>query len=166
MLLEEFNRPRYEVPEVLYHMDKGFPDNIDMPRGFSPVMNLTYSNHAKEEAQKDIYGKINLPHRVDVRKAQTVEIGVRGNTVSKLVLRFSYDETRDIVMVILPDRGYVKTVWMNEKSDQHKTTNLSRYADPKAPRPQQPELAQQRPQERRLSQQEWRDKQQQMQRRH
>lgn len=160
MLLNEFNTPRMEIPEVLYHKDKGFPDDIEMPRGFTPVMDVTYSSHAKEEATKDIYGKIGLPHRIDVRKAQTVEIGVRGNVVSKLVLRFSYDDTRDIVMVLLPDRGFVKTVWLNEKSDQHKMTNLSRYADPKAPRPMKPEAVQPRqPQERRLSQQEWRDKQ-------
>lgn len=161
MLLEHFNRPQMEIPEILYHMDKGFPDDIELPRGFNPIMNLTYSSHAKEEAQKDIYGHIGLPRRIDVRKGKTIEIGVRGRVVSKMVLRFSYNDTQDITMVILPDRGFVKTVWLNDKSDQHTSLNLGRYADPKAPRPMKPEAVQARPMERRPTQQQYFDKQRQ-----
>lgn len=134
MLLEQATDWKRTTPqngEVLYHKDKGFPDNIDMPRGFNPVVNLNYGGHAKMEALKDKYGQMHLPHRVDVRKGETIEIGVTGRTVTKLVLRFSYDAEKDIIIVLMPESSFVKTVWFNLKSDQHKTLDLSRYADPK-----------------------------------
>lgn len=129
MLLEDTDRPN----ETLFHKDIGFPDNINMPDGFHPVMNLTYSEHAKKAATDDRYGEMHLPHRVDIRKAETVEIGVVGRTVTKLVLRFSYSRERglDIIMVIKPESGFVKTVWFNETKDQHKTLDRSKYMNPK-----------------------------------
>lgn len=133
MLIEDLRRPNghfNNTKEVLYHKDIGFPDDINLPRGFSPVMDLQYSAHANEEALKDRYGEIRLPHRIDVRKGTTIEIGVTNKTVTKMVIRFSYDETLDIVLVIIPDRAFVKTVWFNKKTDTHKSLDHSKYADP------------------------------------
>ena len=137
MLLEQL-RPQANPDELLYHKDIGFPDDINMPRGFSPVMSLRYMRHAQEEAQKDIHGQIQLPHRMDVRDGQTIEIAVVNKTVTKMLIRFDYDKTRDITMVIQPQDGFVRTVWFNEKTDQHKSLNRAKYADPKRPdyRPQ------------------------------
>lgn len=153
MLLE--NIRRLDTDEVLYHKDIGFPDNINLPRGFNPVVTLRYSSHAVEEASKDAYGQIRLPQRIDVRKGQTIEIGVTSNTVTKMVIRFPYNDTLDITMVILPSSGFVKTVWFNEKSDQHKSLNRAKYADPKRPdyrpgRPAMPPKTQQEYQQSRM----------------
>ncbi len=136
MLLEQINPIQSE--ELLYHKDIGFPDDINLPRGFSPVMSLRYSRHAQEEAQKDVHGQIQLPPRMDVRDGQTIEIAVLNKTVTKMVIRFDYDKTRDITMVIQPQDGFVRTVWFNEKTDQHHSLNKAKYADPKRPdyRPQ------------------------------
>ncbi len=117
--------------ELLYHEEIGFPDDIDMPRGFNPVVNLNYGSHAREEAMVDRYGKIRLPHRIDVRKGKIFEIGVTKNVVTKMVIRFTYDETRDIIIVLMPSSGFVKTVWFNLKTDTHKTLDRSKYAVPK-----------------------------------
>ncbi len=136
MLLEDIRRQNGNYSnqsEVLYHKDIGFPDDIHLPRGFSPVMNLRYGTHAQKAAQDDRYGKMNLPHRIDVRTGETIEIGVVNKTVTKMVIRFSYDDKLDMVMVIMPESSFVKTVWFNEKTDKHHTLNRSRYADPKRP---------------------------------
>lgn len=138
MLLEDIKRHQPNPDELLYHKDIGFPDDISLPRGFSPVMDLRYSRHAQDEAQKDIYGNITLPPRMDVRKGQTIEIAVSNKVVTKMVIRFPHDDTRDITMVIQPQDGFVRTVWFNEKTDQHTSLNKAKYADPKRPdyRPQ------------------------------
>ena len=134
MLLEDFHyttrRTQPQNGEVLYHKDIGFPDDIRLPQGFNPVMRLSYGSHARREAMEDKYGHIRLPHRIDLRKGQTIEIGVTGKMVTKMVVRFSYDETRDIVLVIIPKTGFVKTVWFNLKTDQHKTLDHTKYAKP------------------------------------
>jgi len=132
MLLEHFAKyaASQRDPETLYHKDVGFPDDLDMPRGFRPVLNLKFGPHASEEALSDKYGEIRLPHRVDIRKGDIFEIGVRGKVVSKLAVRFSYDDTKDIVLIINPADGFVRTVWFNKKSDAHKSLDTSKYAKP------------------------------------
>lgn len=136
MLLEHFqqyNSQRPQAPrpaETLYHKEIGFPEDMNMPPGFNPVMSLRYGPHANEQALEDKYGKISLPHRVDVRKGDIFEIGTRGNTVTKIGARFSYDETRDIILIINANDGSVRTVWFNLKSDKHRTLDRSKYADP------------------------------------
>jgi hypothetical protein len=133
MLLEEL-RPqiRYDrSAEILYHREKGFPEDVRLPRGFSPVIRLRYGSHARQESLADRYGNIKLPETIDVRKGDIFEIGVIGNVVSKMAVRFPYNDKLDMVLVIQPSDGFVRTVWANEKGDTHKTLNLSKYADPK-----------------------------------
>lgn len=130
MLLEDI-RPQVKQEETLYHKDIGFPDNLTMPRGFNPVVRLRYGGHSRQAAFEDRYGILKLPSEVDLRKGETVEVGTVGNVVTKLVMRFPHDDKIDLVMVIQPADGFVRTVWANEKNDQHKTLNRSKYADPK-----------------------------------
>lgn len=127
--------------ETLYHKEIGFPEDINMPPGFSPVVDLKYGSHAREEAMADKYGQMKLPHRVDVRKGEIFEVGVVNNTVTKLVARFSYDQTRDIIIVISTRDGFVRTVWFNLKSDQHKTLDRSKYARPQTQGARKPQQA-------------------------
>lgn len=132
MLLEDI-RPdvvRDRSAERLYHKDIGFPDDVNLPRGFSPVVHLRYGGHAREESLVDKYGKLELPRAIDVRKVELFEIGVTGNVVTKMAVRLSYDEKKDLVIVFKPSDGFVKTVWANLKTDQHKTLNRAKYIDP------------------------------------
>lgn len=117
--------------ERLYHRDVGFPDNVNLPRGFTPVIRLNYGGHAREEAMADRYGQIDLPHTIDIRKGDIFEIGVTGNTVTKIAVRMPYNDKLDITLVINTKDGFVRTVWANDKNDQHKTLNRAKYADPK-----------------------------------
>ena len=135
MLLEHFRdfsnsqRPPH-AQETLYHKDVGFPNDLDMPRGFTPVMNLKYGGHAKEQALEDKYGAIQLPQRIDLRKGEIFEIGVKGKVVTKLGIRFKYDDSRDIIIIVNPADGFVRTVWFNVAGDKHKTLDTSKYTKP------------------------------------
>lgn len=138
MLLEDL-RPQIKQErdaEVLYHREKGFPEDLNLPRGFSPTIRLRYGGHSREEAMADRYGKLKLPAIVDVRKGDIFEIGVVGDTVTKMAVRFPYDDKIDLVIVLQPADGFVRTVWANTKGDTHKSLNLSKYADPKGRNPQ------------------------------
>ena len=56
-----------------------------------------------------------------------IEVEIKNSNLYKMVLRKSYNDTCDITIVIQVDSLNVKTVWLNEKSDSHKTLNKSRY---------------------------------------
>lgn len=134
MLLEDL-RPRNRqdnAAERLYHREKGFPDDVKLPRGFSPLVRLRYGSHSRQEAMADRYGKLRLPEAIDIRKGDIFEIGVTGNTVTKMAVRMPYNDKIDLVIVFMPADGFVKTVWANAKGDTHKTLNLARYANPKS----------------------------------
>lgn len=130
MLLEDI-RPHSNSAERLYHKDIGFPTDASLPRGFSPVVRLNYGGHARQEAMTDRYGDLRLPDVIDIRKGDLFEVGVTGNTVTKMAVRMPYNDKIDLVIVFMPERGFVKTVWANEKNDQHRTLNRARYIDPK-----------------------------------
>ena len=121
----------------LYHKDIGFPENLELPRGFTPVMDLRYSQHAIDASRDDQYGAMRLPRRIDVRKGEMIEIEVTGRLITKMVVRFSYNEELDIVMVVNPSDGFVRTVWFNKKTDKHATLNRAKYATPEPVQPQQ-----------------------------
>ena len=133
MLLEDLRRHDNSA-ERLYHEDIGFPTNASLPPGFSPVIRLRYGGHARQEAMIDRYGDLKLPDVIDIRKGDLFEVGVTGNTVTKMAVRMPYDDRIDLIIVFKPRDGFVKTVWANEKNDKHRTLNRSRYIDPKRER--------------------------------
>ena len=133
MLLEDLRRHDNSA-ERLYHKDFGFPTNASLPPGFSPVIRLRYGGHARQEAMIDRYGDLKLPDVIDIRKGDLFEVGVTGNTVTKMAVRMPYDDRIDLIIVFKPRDGFVKTVWANEKNDKHRTLNRSRYIDPKRER--------------------------------
>lgn len=123
-------KPRYG-DEILYHTEIGFPRNFQPPTG---THKLQYSRHALEATLDDRYGQIPVLNQINVDRLQLVELGVQDRKVSKLVYRGQLDQERDMVVVVIPKPNnqpwFVKTVWINLKSDAHKTLNRSRYTDP------------------------------------
>lgn len=123
-------RPRYG-DEVLYHREIGFPRNFTPPSG---VYELEYSRHALDASLDDRYGKMPVLQRLNVDRLQIVELGVQDGRVSKLVYRGHLDEDRDMVVVVIPkprgQKWFVKTVWINLRSDAHKTLDHRKYAKP------------------------------------
>ena len=114
----------------LYHKDIGFP-SVNLPEGIYELKK--YSNHAMRAAKDDRYGEAKkLPSHVDMSQADLVEIEVNNNKVIKAVVRTHYDDKLDLIIVFMPQthNNFVKTVWFNEKVDQHRTLNRSAYNIP------------------------------------
>ena len=49
--------------------------------------------------------------------------------VAKVVVRAELDDVNDVVLVLIPGprEWRVKTVWLNNRTDSHKTLDRSRY---------------------------------------
>jgi hypothetical protein len=110
----------------LYHKEIGFPKKMK----FKKVENLHPSAHALREANLDRYGRIEIPNEFDPTTWDVIEIEVENGALNKVVARKSLDETRDVVIVFLPLTRLIKTVWVNEKNDLHKTLDKSAYSKP------------------------------------
>jgi hypothetical protein len=112
----------------LYHVE------VFMPKKFSKPCfagRLRYTHHAQQEANSDKYGTIALIEFFDPAMAQLIEsevevFGSGAFRVVKQLWRMPLDAERDLVMAIKND-GTVKTVWVNLRSDKHRTLNRSRY---------------------------------------
>ena len=111
----------------LYHSELGFPTNIELPKG---IFNLNYSHHAQTASYDDRYGQMSLPTTLDVNDAQLIEIEVEDNEVVKGVYRTSYNTDLDLIIVMIPQRSFVKTVWFNKTTDTHKTLQAWKYKRP------------------------------------
>lgn len=110
----------------LYHKDIGFPKKMK----FKEVTGLLPSAHALREASSDRYGKIIIPTSFEPSTWEVIEIETVGGALHKIVARKSYNETLDIVMVFNPRDKIIRTVWINEKNDLHKTLDKSAYTTP------------------------------------
>lgn len=112
---------------MLYHKNIGFPSSI---RVDIYLYSLKYGNHARYESLRDRYGIIKLPLYIDLRLVEIIEIETFDNTnIDKFVCRMSYNNDCDITVVFKSD-GFVKTVWLNKKTDIHKTLDRTRYDVP------------------------------------
>lgn len=114
----------------LYHKDIGFP------RGFKGAVGRVHcmpTMHAMQAAKTDRYGDIKLPNVLNTNNAECIEAHIEDTEVLKLVYRVAYDDLKDLVLAVIPKNGrfIIKTVWLNLKSDTHKTLNRGRYAVPK-----------------------------------
>lgn len=111
----------------LFHKEVHLP-----PLLTAPVFEgrLRYSAHARAEAASDRYGHIELPEVFSAAGAELIEVEAMLQDdrpkVVKQLWRMPLDATRDIVFSVMPD-GLVKTVWVNLKTDKHRTLNRDRY---------------------------------------
>lgn len=113
----------------LYHKEIGLPPIVKnlINRQFK----LCYSPHAKHACINDRYGIINKPpfnlilNENNIIEAELNELG----GIVKIVVRLPYDVRFDIALAIIPDFdiAIVKTVWLNEKNDGHKTLDKNNY---------------------------------------
>lgn len=110
---------------MIYHKDVYIPPAL---RGYQFSALLKYSRHAIQESINDERGEIKLPKIIDSRDATLVEIEVNEGKVTKTLFRLSYSDEHDLCLVIIPENRVVKTVWLNNKDDHHKTLDRSKYA--------------------------------------
>lgn len=110
----------------LFHKDIGLPIS---PNRIIFHAQLKYSNHALKAAQNDRYGKINLPETLNTKldNVTLIELETKNGKPFKGVYRMPYNDKHDIVIVLLYETRLVKTVWLNSKTDAHKTLDVSKY---------------------------------------
>ncbi len=115
---------------MLYHNTMGIPFELNLPE----TLDLHYSKHARRAAENDRYGQIRLKPSLQVANAEVVEIEVCDRTGEpiKVLLRKPYSEDLDICLAIALDSAmdgafFVKTVWLNESTDNHQTLRRGAY---------------------------------------
>ena len=115
----------------LYHTEVFMPEYIigQLP---TKVIGVTYSKHAVNASQTDRYGEFALPSRVNLAGGRLIEAETNAEKkVIKWVLRFSLNDAKDIIIVMNPEQPYnwfCRTVWLNLKSDCHRTLDKEKYA--------------------------------------
>lgn len=93
------------------------------------TVGLEYSRHAVLRANERNFalagGSVLLP------AGSIVEIEREGNRTTKLVVRVSSTPVYDLVLVLAPKAPglfFVKTAWLNKKTDKHATLRLDRLS--------------------------------------
>ncbi len=115
------------MPYTTYMRDGTYHRDVHLPFSLSWAAMLNYSRHARREASRDRYGALSLPATLSTNDAEVIEVEVKNGKPYKAVLRTAHDSKRDIVLVVLLDRAFVKTVWCNLRSDAHNTLDTSKY---------------------------------------
>lgn len=113
---------------MLYHKDVYIPEDIKYKlNALSPVQ-LIYSRHAILAAQDDKYLSqgIKLVKEITFTYKNVIELELTAAGIVKLVVRLSYNKDLDITYVI-GKGGLVRTVWLNLKTDLHKTLDHTKY---------------------------------------
>ena len=112
----------------LFHFEVGFPAGLS----FTPLFNLTPSVHAKQESVKDFRGIITLPKHFLPRTSKVIEVETdwKGELV-KILARQPHDDKNDVVFAISVKNKVIKTAWLQNKDDLHKTLDRSKYNIPK-----------------------------------
>lgn len=106
----------------LFHISIYWPINLPDTVTREQGIPVTPTAHALERA---VSKGFRCP-RVIPAGAKCIEAEMSGVKLTKLVLRFSYDKTRDVVVVVRD--GVLITAWLNDKSDSHGTLDRSKYA--------------------------------------
>jgi hypothetical protein len=110
----------------LYHADIRLPDGFRLP---ARLVELNWTRHADAARFNDRYGEIPYLPIVNLALCKVIEVGLEGRRVRKVVVRTSLTDTHDVVLVLIPgpNEWTVKTVWVNERNDSHRTLDRSRY---------------------------------------
>jgi len=110
---------------MLYHKDVYIPKDLLVKLSVSRAP-LTWSKHAILAAKNDRYGDIKLLTDISFKSSDVIEVELVGREVVKVLVRLPYDDLRD-VMYAIGRGGVVKTVWLNLKSDKHKSLDKTKY---------------------------------------
>lgn len=114
-------------PMDLYHVDIKLPTGFVKPTG---RVALNWTRHAEQARENDRYGRIPAFRTATLNNLQVIEVGVEGSRVVKILFRGYFSGNFDMCMVLIPngERPWtVKTVWLNDRTDTHKTLDRSKY---------------------------------------
>lgn len=120
------------MKKSLYHRDLGMPGFVAPAMAGFAVL-LQYGGHVMHRmAERGICpSRVPTVWQPGTGEVFEVETDDRRKVVTKFAARVSYDDRRDLVIVIA-NTGKVITVWTNDKNDQHATLDISKYSKVKA----------------------------------
>src|SRR5690349_14671795 len=102
-----------------YGRKKILEDKMFFKRGW---LDIRYSQHAKERLKQRLRGSIILfPHKVNISDLNIYKgYSVDGKYLYKVIIRMEYKTADWMYLVILPDKGLVKSVWFEEKGKRRR----------------------------------------------
>jgi hypothetical protein len=115
------------VAMKLYHRDVFFKPSFHIcaVKGIP----LTFSKHAVDRVtDKSIDSRL-VPRVIsDTSRTVVIETETEDNgvTIVKQLIRHPYDAQNDLVIAVKRD-GFVKTMWLNKKTDTHRTLDKTKY---------------------------------------
>lgn len=92
---------------------------------------LIPTRHSQERATEY---SMEVPSHLSSERLQVVEVEQTNGRNTKLLVRFAYNETTDIILAIRPvsvDRYIILTLWDMASNDQRVNVNLNNYNLPK-----------------------------------
>ena len=111
----------------LYHYQVGFPKGLT----FRPCLGLVPSEHAQISRYTDQYGVITLPKAFLPAQAKVIEVETdEVGRVVKILARQPHDPKHDVVYAFMPDTKVLKTAWLQDKNDAHRTLQRWKYDSP------------------------------------
>ena len=113
----------------LYHRKVYFPPIVGY-MGKVEYNCLNWNSHAIRESDKDNRGYIQPFSSITIDfDSDVFEVEINNGNIVKFCARVQYDDSHDVIIVITGDRfnPIVKTVWLNDKNDSHKTLDRSKY---------------------------------------
>jgi len=111
---------------LMFHKDVFIPDFAKKPLFEGKV---TYARHAQNVSSgANGIAALNLPEEFHAANATLVEAEVNPATgeVEKQVWRVPFDEQNDLCFPMMAN-GFIKTVWLNSRTDSHATLRRTRY---------------------------------------
>lgn len=114
----------------LYHREVGFPACVELPKG---KFSLEWSEHAQQQCVMDINGAIKVTPTIILDPYRIFEVQLsQDQKIEKFAYRTRYNGRCDITYVFIPqgENLFIKTVWLNRRSDKHFTLDVSKYDTP------------------------------------
>lgn len=111
---------------LLFHKDVYIPDHAKVPLHEGA---LRYGHHATHVAAGGGgHAEITLPLEFSAKNAVLVEVELNSRTgaVEKQVWRQNLCSEWDLCFPMIAG-GFIKTVWLNHKTDTHKTLNKGKF---------------------------------------
>ena len=72
---------------------------------------------------------MSLPSELNPVECKIVEVETdKNNNIVKIVYRKQLNQKLDLCLVVMVQQSLVKTIWLNEANDTHRTLDRSKYA--------------------------------------
>ena len=120
---------------MFYHKKLGIPQEVEIP---DVEFSLHYTRHALIRSKQRLryVGRKEVPKVLTIKKNKIVELETEkgSNKIVGCTIRLMHDKKVDIVLILKFNHkkkfAKVVTVWFNERKDNHRKIDLTKYNTP------------------------------------